>query len=260
MTMEVRATLARALILALVIALFVIVLQGPLIWLGLRLIEASADVERLADTYISIRIWGAPAALTNYVILGWFLGRQNAKAALALQVFMNGLNIVLDLVFVVGFGWGVEGVATATIIAEYSAAALGLYMIARALGRVGGSWSRAHVVDRARLRRLIGVNGDIFNPYLGAGQCLRILHVARRVAGRYAACRQRGVVEFLHAGVVRPGRLWLMPPRPWSVPLSAQGIRTRSRKWCARPRCGPSSWRACFHWLLVGSAGSSSKC
>lgn len=159
---EVRAGLARALILAVAIAAFVIVLQGPIGWLGLNLIDASPDVERLADTYFSIRIWGAPAALTNYVVLGWFLGRQNAKAALALQVFMNGLNIGLDLLFVVDFGWGVEGVAAATIIAEYSAAALGLLMIARALGRVGGTWSRASIADPARLRRLLGVNRDIF--------------------------------------------------------------------------------------------------
>jgi MATE family multidrug resistance protein len=159
---EVRASLARALILAVAIAAFVVLLQGPIGWLGLNLIDASPDVERLADTYFSIRIWGAPAALTNYVVLGWFLGRQNAKAALALQVFMNGLNIGLDLLFVVDFGWGVEGVAAATIIAEYSAAALGLLMIARALRRVGGTWSRASIADPARLRRLLGVNRDIF--------------------------------------------------------------------------------------------------
>ncbi|MCH8184209.1 MAG: MATE family efflux transporter [Proteobacteria bacterium] len=159
---EVRASLARALILALAIAAFVIVLQAPIRWLGLNLIDASPDVERLADTYFSIRIWGAPAALTNYVVLGWFLGRQNAKAALALQVFMNGLNIVLDLLFVMEFGWGVEGVAAATIIAEYAAAALGLFMIARALGRMGGTWSRASIADPARLRHLFGVNRDIF--------------------------------------------------------------------------------------------------
>ena len=159
---EVRASLARALILAVAIAAFVILLQGPIGWLGLNLIDASPDVERLADTYFSIRIWGAPAALTNYVVLGWFLGRQNAKAALALQVFMNGLNIGLDLLFVLDFGWGVEGVAAATIIAEYSAAALGLLMIARALRRVGGTWSRASIADPARLRRLLGVNRDIF--------------------------------------------------------------------------------------------------
>ncbi len=159
---EVRATFARGLILAAGISALILILQGPIAWLGLGLIDASPDVERLADTYFSIRIWGAPAALANYVVLGWFLGRQNAKAALALQVFMNGLNIALDLLFVVGFGWGVEGVATATIIAEYSAAGLGLLMIARAFGGVGGTWTRASILDAARLRRLLGVNGDIF--------------------------------------------------------------------------------------------------
>ena len=128
---EVRATLARALMIAAVLALAVLALQVPLGWLALRLFDASAAVEALAGVYVEVRIWSAPAALANYVILGCFLGTQNPRAALLHLVCLNGVNIILDIVFVVGLGWGVAGVAAASVIAEYAALALGTVLLAR---------------------------------------------------------------------------------------------------------------------------------
>ncbi len=159
---EVRAALARALIVAAGLALVILLVQRPVLAIALRLIEASPEVEEHARTYFAIRIWGAPAALGNYVVLGWFLGRQNARAGLALQVVINGLNIALDLVFVVGLGLAVAGVAMATLIAEYAGLALGLAMVAVALRRLGGRWRGAHILDAPRLRRMAAVNRDIF--------------------------------------------------------------------------------------------------
>ena len=159
---EVRATLARALIIAAALALAILVLQGAVIGLAMALIEASPEVERHARAYYAIRIWGAPAALGNYVVLGWFLGIQNARAGLALQIVINGVNIVLDLVFVIGLGLAVEGVALATLIAEYVGLALGLWMIFAALRRLGGRWRLDRIVDAPSLRRMAGLNRDIF--------------------------------------------------------------------------------------------------
>ncbi len=159
---EVRAALARALIVAAGLALAILLVQRPVLAIALRLIEASPEVEEHARTYFAIRIWGAPAALGNYVVLGWFLGRQNARAGLALQVVINGLNIALDLVFVVGLGLAVAGVALATLIAEYAGLALGLVMVAVALRRLGGRWRGARILDAPRLRRMAAVNRDIF--------------------------------------------------------------------------------------------------
>ena len=159
---EVRATFARALIVAAGLALIILLLQRPTIALAMTLIEAGPEVETHARTYFAIRIWGAPAALGNYVVLGWFLGMQNARAGLALQVVINGINIVLDLVFVVGLGLAVEGVALATVIAEYSGLALGLVMIFITLRRFGGGWRRERLLDAPRLRRMAGINRDIF--------------------------------------------------------------------------------------------------
>ncbi len=159
---EVRATLVRALIVAGALALAILVLQGAVIGLAMTLIEASPEVERHARAYYAIRIWGAPAALGNYVVLGWFLGLQNARAGLALQIVINGVNIVLDLVFVIGLGLAVEGVALATLIAEYVGLALGLWMIFAALRRLGGRWRLDRIVDAPSLRRMAGLNRDIF--------------------------------------------------------------------------------------------------
>ena len=119
-------------------------------------------VETLAHSYFDIRVFAAPAALANYAVLGWLLGLQRAKSALMLQIFMNGVNIVLDLWFVLGLGWGVEGVALATAISEYAAAGLGIVLALRVLGQIGGQWSLDRLIDPLQLKRLFVVNGDIF--------------------------------------------------------------------------------------------------
>ncbi|PPR71167.1 MAG: DNA-damage-inducible protein F, partial [Alphaproteobacteria bacterium MarineAlpha3_Bin2] len=113
---EVRTWLARAGLLAICVGVLLIALQSPVIWASLKIVNPGPQVQPLADAYFSIRIWGAPMALLNLAMLGWFFGIQNTRAALATQIFMNGVNIVLDLWFVLGLGWGVEGVAWATLI------------------------------------------------------------------------------------------------------------------------------------------------
>lgn len=159
---EVRATLGRALLLALVISAAILVFRGPILALALALIEGSPEVERFAAQYYAIRVWAVPAALANYVALGCFIGMHNARAMLVVQVFMNGLNIALDLFFVMGLGWGVEGVAWATLIAEYAAALLALGLIVRMLRGLPGRWRRERILDPLKIRRTVGVNADIF--------------------------------------------------------------------------------------------------
>ena len=159
---EVRATLARALAIALVLALAVLALQVPLGLAALYLFDASAPVEAMTGVYFEVRIWSAPAALANYVLLGCFLGTQNPRAALAHLICLNGVNIVLDIAFVVGLGWGVAGVAAASVIAEYAALALGAVLLARILRRIGGTWVRARIVALAPLRRTLRAHGDVF--------------------------------------------------------------------------------------------------
>ncbi|KMW59746.1 DNA-damage-inducible protein F [Candidatus Rhodobacter oscarellae] len=124
------------------------------------LAPASAEVEGLARDYLSIRIWGAPATIALYVITGWLIAVERTRGVLVLQLWMNGLNIALDLWFVLGLGWGVEGVAVATLIAEWTGLALGLYLCREIFrGRAWRDWGR--IFDRVRIRRMMSVNGDI---------------------------------------------------------------------------------------------------
>ncbi len=156
---EVRAILLRSLLIAAGAGIALWILQIPIFAVARALFDASAEVEGFAHDYFRIRIWSAPATLANYCLIGWFIGMRNTRAALILQLWMNGLNIILSLTFVVGLGWGVEGVATATAIAEYAAVAMALYLWRNQSGIAVGL---AAVFDTARLKRLFGVNFDIF--------------------------------------------------------------------------------------------------
>ena len=159
---EIRAILARALLVGLMAAVVLMVAQLPLRLGAMGLLEAAPDVESLAGRYFDTRIWGAPATLANYAVLGWLLGMQHARAALAIQIVINGLNAALDIWFVVELGWDVEGVALATAIAQYTGACLGLVLIGVRLKNIPGIWSRNRILDLAELGALFRVSRDIF--------------------------------------------------------------------------------------------------
>jgi multidrug resistance protein, MATE family len=157
---ESGAILMRALLIGAAAGTAFILLQ-VLIFRGAFLIApASDEVESLAKSYLAIRIWGAPATIALYAVTGWLIAVERTRGVLVLQLWMNGLNIALDLWFVLGLGWGVEGVAVATLIAEWTGLALGLWLCRSAFS--GAQWRDwARVFDRARLRRMMQVNGDI---------------------------------------------------------------------------------------------------
>ncbi len=124
------------------------------------LAPASEEVETLARAYMSIRIQGAPATIALYAVTGWLIAQERTTGVLILQLWMNGLNILLDVVFVLGLGWGVEGVALATLAAEWTGLALGLWLCRAAFaGRQWRDWGR--VFDPSRLRRMLAVNTDL---------------------------------------------------------------------------------------------------
>ncbi len=157
---EVAAMLTRALIIGLAGGLAVIMLQTPVFWAYFQLSPASAGVEAMARSYMQIRVWSAPAMIALFGISGWLIALERTRALLIIQVLMNGLNIGLDLWFVLGLGWGVEGVAWATFMAEWSGVSLGLYLCRDAFRQPAWrDWIR--VFDRARLRLMASVNRDI---------------------------------------------------------------------------------------------------
>jgi MATE family multidrug resistance protein len=158
---EVAANLGRALLIALAIGLVLIVLQWPIRGTAFYLLGGSAQVEELASQYFDIRIWAAPATLANYALLGWLIGLGRTDVGLVLQLVLNMTNIVLDALFVLGFGWDVRGVALGTLIAECVAAVVGLVFAWRLMRSLGGAISVSSLLMPERLRRTIIVNGDI---------------------------------------------------------------------------------------------------
>ncbi len=157
---ETAALLSRSLMIGIGAGVVIILLQIPLFWAAFKLAPASNEVETLAKTYLQIRVFSAPAAIALYGITGWLIAHERTRAVLVLQLWMNGLNIFLDLLFVLTFHWGVEGVAIATFLAEWTGLGLGLWL-AR-FGFAGGLWRNwVQIFDRIRLRRMAVVNGDI---------------------------------------------------------------------------------------------------
>jgi len=157
---EVDALLSRALLIGLSAGLVMIAAQVAIFQGAFWVSPASAAVEALARDYMTIRIWSAPATIALYGITGWLIAQERTRAVLVIQVGMNGANIVLSYVLGLELGWGVEGVAWATFIAEWGGLALGLWFCRGVFARL--AWkSVARVFDVARLRHMALVNSDI---------------------------------------------------------------------------------------------------
>lgn len=156
------ATLLRAGALAAVAGLAMIALRGPIVHLSLAAFAPSEAVRPLVESYIAIRIWGAPAAICNLVLLGWLLGRQRVALCLALQLAVNGVNMALDVVLAVWLDMEVDGVAAATVAAQYAGLAVGLWVVRRERRALGAAWPWRSARDGAALAATMRLNRDIF--------------------------------------------------------------------------------------------------
>jgi len=148
------------LLFALLIASLLLLFQSPLSHLAFYAMDASDLVTQFGQDYFSIRIWSSPAILVNYVILGWLIGIAATRSALLLILIVNISNIILDLFFVSVFDMAVEGVALASVIAEYLGLITGLILLKThgivLLPLVFSSKSQFE------LRKLLKLHGNIF--------------------------------------------------------------------------------------------------
>ncbi|MEE8345600.1 MAG: MATE family efflux transporter [Woeseiaceae bacterium] len=157
-----RVALGQALIVALAIAAVLLLLQAPIARIALSLIGADARVSGFADQYFSIRIWSAPATLANFALIGWFIGLQNARVPLVIVLAINITNIVLDLVLVNLVGMKVDGVALASVIAEFTGFAVGLGFVVRELRAHEGHWIVSKLTSLREYAAFFAVNGNLF--------------------------------------------------------------------------------------------------
>jgi multidrug resistance protein, MATE family len=159
-TLELRALLLRGFAVAGLIGACLIVLQIPLATVLLAAMGGSEGVTRAAKIYFSIRIWSAPLALANYVVLGWLIGQARARLALGVQIAINITNMAATMLLVLVLHAGIAGAAIAAVVAEAAGLLLGV-LIARRLTRGQPGVPRAALFDRAKLLRMLAVNRDI---------------------------------------------------------------------------------------------------
>ena len=157
-----RASLGQALIVGLCIALCLIALQRYIGDMALALLGGDPETKGYAAEYFFIRIWSAPGTLANYALIGWFIGLQNARVPLYIFLTINVTNIVLDLLFVVGLGMTVDGVALASVIAEYSGFLVGAAFAIAALKKRAGHWPLHRLTNIAAYRAFFAVNANLF--------------------------------------------------------------------------------------------------
>ncbi len=165
-TSESQRVLARGLVLAVTLGGAALILKQPINVGAFALLQGSAAVESHGSAYVAVRFWGAPAALGLFSVTGWLIGAGRTRSALVLQAVLALINGALDSWFVLKLGWGPAGIAAGTVIAEWVALCLGLFIVFSHFARDGTiSWrifSPSILLDPAALRRMIGVNFDLF--------------------------------------------------------------------------------------------------
>ncbi len=158
-TAEMTRVLYRAALIAIVFGIGLLLLQVPIRELGFAMLSGEPAVEQAGREYFNARIWGAPAALACFVLIGWFLGRAQSRHVLVMAVVANLANVLLNYIFIMRMGLAARGAGLATMLSQYLMLAVGLVILARC--RTGVAWRWSEVLERARLAALFRLNRDI---------------------------------------------------------------------------------------------------
>ncbi len=235
-------TVARGVIIAGGIGILILLLQRPLIHAGLILLGASAEAAEQARLYAYGRVWAAPFALINYVILGWLLGCQRVRIALAIQILINIVNLAAVLSFVYGLGWSVSGIGRATALADFSGTAVGVWLVWRSYRSQIKTLQWQQLIEAGAMRRLVQINSHIFIrtlcllttmawfTHLGARQGDALL-AANAILLNFLSFTSYGLDGFAHAAET----------------LSGAAVGRRDRRSLARVI------KVCMTWGLAGS-------
>lgn len=146
---------------ALGLGLGILLLQWPIRVLGFGLLSATPEVKAAGMAYFDALIWGAPATLLNFVVVGWYLGRAQSRKVLLLSGINNVTNVLLNYLFIVQWDWQSTGAGAATALSQYLMLAMGLALIRRDV-----SWPQLRSVwpqvgQAAALRQTLTFNRDI---------------------------------------------------------------------------------------------------
>ena len=211
----------RSIALALALGIVLLVLQDLILIAALKALAPPGSVTGLTAEYFHIRIWATPAALLIYAISGVLFGLAKTRAVLVQQLVLNITNAVLNVLFVVGLGMGVAGVALGTLIAQWLAAAIGVWILVRIIGlqplldglRNSQTWLRSG------FKKLIAINGFIFIRTIllmialslimrVAGGMGEVEMAASHVVMQYLLLISLGLDGFAHATEALAGAAW----------------------------------------------------
>ncbi|MBD1910799.1 MULTISPECIES: guanitoxin biosynthesis MATE family efflux transporter GntT [unclassified Leptolyngbya] len=156
----------RSGLVALGIGLVILLLQYPLQKVGFAILSGASEVEASGSEYFYGRIWGAPAVLLNFVLFGWFLGREMNWVVLLMSLLGNGSNVVLDYLMIFKWGWASAGAGIATAVSQYLALLVGLIAIAFSIDWDKLRYVIGNLFDRAALRETVALKGNILIRFL----------------------------------------------------------------------------------------------
>ena len=165
---QIARIMVRGLVLACAIGMIIILATPVITSIATAVFSASELVESLMVEYATIRLFAAPAALGNMVVLGVLYGRQQMFGGMLLLLIVNAINLILDFVFVLGLGMTVRGVALASVIAQWSGFLFMMWYINRPGSPIGiGRFLHTALFlsalrDRMAYRRFFVLGRDIF--------------------------------------------------------------------------------------------------
>lgn len=162
-----RQLLWQLIALALIVAALIGALQRPLCEAVLWYAQPDQATASVMQDYVAVRVLGAPAALLNLVLIGWLIGRQRSRFVMLVQIIGNGVNAGLNLVFVYGLNLGIEGVALATVCAEYLMCVMALLALRAQIGRCLPAWFSWQAI-----KQVLQINSAMLIRNLALQACL----------------------------------------------------------------------------------------
>jgi MATE family multidrug resistance protein len=176
---ETSRLLKQSLMIAGSAAILIWAIQWFFVTAVLAVVPCSAEVAEMAKNYFYVRIWAAPATLSLMAFKGWFIGMQDTRSPMAVDILVNVVNMIASYYLAVHTPLGVVGVAWGTLIAQYSGLILAFALLAyryriRLAWRERG-WSK-------ELKSFMRLNGNIFIRSL----CFMVVYVGfTSIAGYY---------------------------------------------------------------------------
>jgi MATE family multidrug resistance protein len=192
-----RLALARSAVIALGIAALLLLLQSPLLELGLAIMDPSAAIRDQAGNYAAIRLWSAPAVLLTYTVLGWFIGHQNTRWPMRIVIATNLINIALDALFILGLGMASTGAALATVIAEYLGLAVALLGLRGLWPAMRGGLLRLALAELAPYLSLLRSNVHLFLRTLFLLSAFAFFTAAGEKLGAHVVAANAVMIQFL---------------------------------------------------------------